>query len=63
MHNYNLLLKLVHKRVEEKEREREVLHMCGIYNIVYRRYFAVRFVSDEKRKQFLEDVKNTALNI
>ena len=61
MRNYNLLLKLVHKKVEEKERE--ALHMCGIYNIVYRRYFAVRFVSDEKRKQFLEDVKNTALNI
>jgi NAD(P)H dehydrogenase (quinone) len=40
-----------------------VFHMCGIYNIVYRRYFAVPFVSDEKRKQFLEDVKNTALNI
>ena len=34
--------------------------MCGIYNIVYRRYFAVPFVSDKKREQFLEDVKNTA---
>ena len=37
--------------------------MCGIYNIVYRRYFAVPFVSDEKRKKFLNDVKQTALNI
>ena len=61
MHNYNLLLKLVHKKVEEKERE--ALHMCGIYNIVYRRYFAVPFVSDKKREQFLEDVKTTALNL
>jgi NAD(P)H dehydrogenase (quinone) len=37
--------------------------MCGIYNIVYRRYFAVPFVNDEKRKKFLKDVKQTALNI
>ena len=37
--------------------------MCGIYNIVYRRYFAVPFVSDKKREEFLQDVKNTALNV
>ena len=37
--------------------------MCGIYNIVYRRYFAVQFVSEQKRKEFLEDVKKTANNI
>jgi len=37
--------------------------MCVIYNIVYRRYFAVPFVSDAKRKKFLEDVKKTANNI
>jgi NAD(P)H dehydrogenase (quinone) len=37
--------------------------MCGIYNINYRRYFAVPFVSEEKRKKFLEDVKKTALNV
>ena len=37
--------------------------MCGIYNIVYRRYFAVPFVSDEKRQEFLNDVKKTANNI
>ena len=24
--------------------------MCGIYNIVYRRYFAVPFVSDKEKK-------------
>ena len=43
--------------------KRGVFHMCGIYNINYRRYFAVPFVSDEKRKQFLNDVKKTALNV
>ncbi|MDB9750593.1 NAD(P)H-dependent oxidoreductase, partial [Candidatus Pelagibacter ubique] len=43
--------------------KRGVFHMCGIYNIVYRRYFAVPFVTDEKRKEFLEDVKKTANNI
>ena len=26
--------------------------MCGIYDITYRRYFAVPFVSDEKEKNF-----------
>ena len=43
--------------------KRGVFHMCGIYNINYRRYFAVPFVGEEKRKKFLEDVKKTALNI
>tara|TARA_Y100000992_G_scaffold105984_1_gene69030 strand:- start:906 stop:1475 length:570 start_codon:yes stop_codon:yes gene_type:complete len=43
--------------------KRGVFHMCGIYNINYRRYFAVPFVGEEKRKQFLEDVKKTAFNI
>ena len=43
--------------------KRGVFHMCGIYNIVYRRYFAVPFVSEQKRKEFLEDVKKTANNI
>ena len=43
--------------------KRGVFHMCGIYNINYRRYFAVPFVSDKKREQFLKDVKNTALNL
>jgi NAD(P)H dehydrogenase (quinone) len=37
--------------------------MCGIYNIIYRRYFAVPFVSNERRKKFLEDVKTTAINL
>ena len=43
--------------------KRGVFHMCAIYNIVYRRYFAVPFVSDAKRQKFLEDVKKTANNI
>ena len=43
--------------------KRGVFHMCGIYNINYRRYFAVPFVSDKKREEFLQDVKKTALNI
>ena len=43
--------------------KRGVFHMCGIYNIVYRRYFAVPFVSDAKRQEFLKDVKKTANNI
>jgi NAD(P)H dehydrogenase (quinone) len=43
--------------------KRGVFHICGIFNINYRRYFAVPFVSDEKRKKFLEDVKKTAMKI
>ena len=43
--------------------KRGVFHMCGIYDITYRRYFAVPFVGDQKRKKFLEDVKNTAIKL
>ena len=43
--------------------KRGVFHMCGIYNINYRRYFAVPFVSDKKREQFLNDVKETAISV
>ena len=43
--------------------KRGVFHMCGIYNIVYRRYFAVPFVSDAKRQKFLSDVRKTANNL
>ncbi|MDC0216063.1 NAD(P)H-dependent oxidoreductase [Candidatus Pelagibacter sp.] len=43
--------------------KRGVFHICGIFNITYRRYFAVPFVSDKKRKKFLEDVKKTAMKI
>ena len=43
--------------------KRGVFHMCGIYNINYRRYFAVPFVTEKKRKEFLEDVKDTAKSL
>ena len=43
--------------------KRGVFHICGIYNINYRRYFAVPFVTDKKRKEYLEDVRKTALNL
>ena len=43
--------------------KRGVFHMCGIYNINYRRYFAVPFVSDAKRQEFLNDVRKTANNL
>ena len=43
--------------------KRGVFHMCGIYNIVYRRYFAVPFVTDAKRQEFLNDVRKTANNL
>ena len=39
--------------------KRGVFHMCGIFNINYRRYFAVPFVSDLKRISYLEDVANS----
>ena len=40
--------------------KRGVFHICGIRDINYRRYFAVPFVSDQKRKEFLNDVRITA---
>ena len=43
-----------------KRLRRGVFNICGITDVVYKRYFAVPFVSDEKRKKFLEDVKITA---
>ena len=43
--------------------KRGVFYICGITNILYRRYFAVPFVSDKERKGFLEDVKKTAKNL
>ena len=42
--------------------KRGVFHICGIRKILYKRYFAVPFVTDYKRKKFLEDVKKTARN-
>jgi len=43
-----------------KRLRRGVFNICGIKDVAYKRYFAVPFVSDEKRKKFLEDVKDTA---
>ena len=42
-----------------KRLKRGVFNLCGINNITYKRFFSVPFVSDEKRKQFLEEVKKT----
>jgi len=46
-----------------KRLRRGVFNICGIRDVVYKRYFAVPFVSDKKREKFLEDVKKTALNL
>ena len=46
-----------------KRLRRGVFNICGIRNVIYKRFFAVPFVSDDKRKKFLEDVKETAKNL
>ena len=46
-----------------KRLRRGVFNICGITNVIYKRYFAVPFVSDAKRKKFLDDVKKTANNV
>ena len=46
-----------------KRLRRGVFNICGIKDVTYKRYFAVPFVTEEKRKKFLEDVKKTALNL
>ena len=46
-----------------KRLRRGVFNICGISDVVYKRFFAVPFVSDVKRKKFLENVKKTALDI
>ena len=46
-----------------KRLRRGVFNICGITDVIYKRYFAVPFVSAEKRKKFLEDVKSTALKL
>jgi NAD(P)H dehydrogenase (quinone) len=40
--------------------KRGVFHICGIRNILYKRYFAVPFVEEKRRKKFLEDAYRTA---
>ena len=46
-----------------KRLKRGVFNLCGITNIVYKRFFSVPFVTDEKRKKFLEEVKKTAQDV
>ena len=46
-----------------KRLRRGVFNICGITDVVYKRFFAVPFVSQEKRQKFLEIVKKTALNV
>jgi NAD(P)H dehydrogenase (quinone) len=40
--------------------KRGVFHICGIRNIIYKRYFAVPFVNKKQRMNFLKDVSKTA---
>ena len=46
-----------------KRLRRGVFNICGITDVVYKRFFAVPFVSDKKRKKYLDDVRKTALNL
>ena len=46
-----------------KRLRRGVFNICGITDVVYKRFFAVPFVKDEQRKKFLEEVKDVALSI
>ena len=46
-----------------KRLRRGVFNICGITDVIYKRYFAVPFVSEKRRKRFLEDVKQTAEKI
>ena len=46
-----------------KRLRRGVFNICGITDVVYKRFFAVPFVSQQRREKFLEVVKKTALNL
>ena len=46
-----------------KRLRRGVFNICGITDVVYKRFFAVPFGSEKKRKKYLEDVKNTASSL
>ena len=46
-----------------KRLRRGVFNICGINDVIYKRFFAVPFVGDNKRKKFLEVVRTTASNI
>ena len=43
--------------------KRGVFYICGIKDIIYKRYFAVPFVDNKMRKRFLKDVRKTVLKI
>ena len=46
-----------------KRSKRGVFNLCGISDITYKRFFSVPFVSDKKRKKFLQVVTDTANKI
>ena len=46
-----------------KRLKRGVFNLSGISDITYKRFFSVPFVSDEKRKKFLQVVTDTANKI
>ena len=46
-----------------KRLKRGVFNLCGISDITYKRFFSVPFVSDKKRKKFLQVVTDTAKKI
>tara|TARA_Y100001936_G_C15677164_1_gene459203 strand:- start:475 stop:624 length:150 start_codon:yes stop_codon:yes gene_type:complete len=46
-----------------KRLKRGVFNICGISDIIYKRFFSVPFVSDKKRKQYLLEVERTALKL
>ena len=46
-----------------KRLRRGVFNICGIRDVVYKRFFAVPFVSDGKRKKFLRDVEKLAIGL
>jgi|TARA_B100000965_G_C19288458_1_gene624744 NAD(P)H dehydrogenase (quinone) len=46
-----------------KRLKRGVFNICGITDIIYKRFFAVPFVSENKRQKFLKDVEKVALNL
>ena len=50
------------KKIDQNRRR--ALHMTsGLVGAVTGAGFAVPFVSEEKRKEFLDDVKKTAINV
>ena len=53
-------IKTIFLNMPTKRLRRGVFNICGITDVVYKRYFAVPFVTEKKRKEFLEDVRNTA---